>query len=528
MCQCLTHWIPTKRTSLMHSHGMYQACQLLVMQNFKVQPRWKVMTSRWSVSAVSHRGCTRTASQAQRLILPSPCPPFVRPSKNLVTGTSLGRTMPQKQWSMSRVLVQGSQCLPWVLTMAQWQHPAARGLRVRIPRHVDTLHQRKHDSAGVPDVSRQATPSRALAPGSNATNRFVSLATESDDEQTPRTRQPETKIAFEVVQKPPIRHSQLHKATPHVSREVHRAAQVVRNLADRVGHVNDSEDVPRALRRQQWSAVNVPLMWSGSVGSDTCPVLQWLAGAAQHIESMIVGSTTLNGHGAVVVGWEALSEVMRSWDIRSREDLVECIFRQEFPRPRWCAHITARAQERILTMAVAVDARVSGVEAIYVQVALLDCRRVPMPVEPIFHEVVRGTVGRPRTAFPETFLEECWAVVDDVNLRDFFDLRFPVLQSCPHHVRGRFRQANRPVLEARHEAARSQFWRRGLGKHFASSPCCFRRPQGECRVSTGGVICLPKAVVDEDEAAAPADFQSCLSGFAPIRTHLLQWIAMLS
>ena len=109
---------------------------------------------------------------------------------------------------------------------------------------------------------------------------------------------------------------------------------------------------------------------------------------------MIVGSTTVSGHDAAVVGWEALSEVMRSWDIRSREDLVEWIFRQGFPRPRWGAHINARAQERILTMAVAVDARVSGLEAVYVQVALLACRRVPMPVEPILHEAVRGTVGQ--------------------------------------------------------------------------------------------------------------------------------------
>ena len=73
---------------------------------------------------------------------------------------------------------------------------------------------------------------------------------------------------------------------------------------------------------------------------------------------MIVGSTTLSGHDAAVVGWEALSKVMGSWDIRSREDLSDWIYRQGFPQPRWGAHITARAQERILTMAVAVDARV--------------------------------------------------------------------------------------------------------------------------------------------------------------------------
>ena len=64
------------------------------------------------------------------------------------------------------------------------------------------------------------------------------------------------------------------------------------SLVDRVGHVYDSQDVPRAIRRQQWSAFDVPLIWSASVGDHTFTVLQWLTGAAQHIESMIVGSTT--------------------------------------------------------------------------------------------------------------------------------------------------------------------------------------------------------------------------------------------
>ena len=146
------------------------------------------------------------------------------------------------------------------------------------------------------------------------------------------------------------------QSTPHVRRDVHKAAQVVRNLADRVGHVNGNQDVPRAIQ-QQWSAFNVPSMWAAAAGDDTCPVLQWLASAAQHVESMFVAGSIVSGHDAAVVGWEALSEVMRSWDIRSREDLSEWIHRQGFPRPRWGAHITARAQERILTMAGAVDAR---------------------------------------------------------------------------------------------------------------------------------------------------------------------------
>ena len=62
----------------MHSHGMRQTRPLSVTQIFKGQPKWILMTSRWSVLTVSHRGCTRTASQAQRLILPSPHNIFVR------------------------------------------------------------------------------------------------------------------------------------------------------------------------------------------------------------------------------------------------------------------------------------------------------------------------------------------------------------------------------------------------------------------------------------------------------------------
>ena len=160
-------------------------------------------------------------------------------------------------------------------------------------------------------------------------------------------------------------------------------------------------------------------------------------------------------HDAVLVGWEALSEAMRVWGIRTREDLSEWIHRQGFPRPRWGAHFSGRVQERILTMAATVDVRVSALEAVYVQVALLACRQVPLPVEPILHEAVRGILGQ-RPAFPESFPEECWSIMDEVNLQELFQFRFPVLQSCPHHVRWRFRQANRGVLEARHEAVRSR------------------------------------------------------------------------
>ena len=50
-------------------------------------------------------------------------------------------------------------------------------------RQASDIAPTQQDSVGVSDVSRHATPSLPLA--ALATNRFISLATESDDEQTP-------------------------------------------------------------------------------------------------------------------------------------------------------------------------------------------------------------------------------------------------------------------------------------------------------------------------------------------------------
>ena len=47
-----------------------------------------------------------------------------------------------------------------------------------------------------------------------------------------------------------------------------------------------------------------------------------------------------------------------------------------------------------------------------------------------------------------------WEMLDQINLKEVFENRFLVLQSCPQSVRGRFRQAVRRALEARSEAAR--------------------------------------------------------------------------
>ena len=72
------------------------------------------------------------------------------------------------------------------------------------------------------------------------------------------------------------------------------------------------------------------------------------------------------GPDATMTGWESLRDVMRSSEIRSREQFAEWIHNQGFPMPRSGGYISARVQERILNIAVAHDARLSALGSVFV------------------------------------------------------------------------------------------------------------------------------------------------------------------
>ena len=61
-------------------------------------------------------------------------------------------------------------------------------------------------------------------------------------------------------------------------RDAGAAEGVVRNLASRIGAVPEGE-VPAPVRRQRWSPLNVPLIWSSAGHDDSTPVLDRLAGS---------------------------------------------------------------------------------------------------------------------------------------------------------------------------------------------------------------------------------------------------------
>ena len=72
-------------------------------------------------------------------------------------------------------------------------------------------------------------------------------------------------------------------------------------LASRIGAVPAGSGVPRAVRTQRWSPVNVPLIWTASGSADSTPALDWLIVAAGRIVEPVRGKDA--SRGAVREGW---------------------------------------------------------------------------------------------------------------------------------------------------------------------------------------------------------------------------------
>ena len=89
------------------------------------------------------------------------------------------------------------------------------------------------------------------------------------------------------------------------------------------------------------------------------------------------------------------------------------------------------------------------------QITSQACQR-GLPPEPSHSQQGQTSGDTPGlTAFEEVSHASCFRL-DGVDLQEVFDRRLRVMQCCPHYLRGRFRQATRCALEARHQAVRSQ------------------------------------------------------------------------
>ena len=182
----------------------------------------------------------------------------------------------------------------------------------------------------------------------------------------------------------------------NMPREVRRARDMVMRLVERVGHVDLSAGViPGEIRRQQWSFLNILLMWAAATGDRSNVVLHWLAASAQNTSVPVCGAS-LPGNEAVMTGWDSLHGAMQVLGIRSRKGLAEWVHAQGFPQPRWRAHFSGRAQERLLNAAAAHDARATVLESAYVQVILHACDHgITEDAHPIPH---RRPIETPRVS----------------------------------------------------------------------------------------------------------------------------------
>ena len=174
----------------------------------------------------------------------------------------------------------------------------------------------------------------------------------------------------------------------------------MRDLASRIGPVPIGAEVPRAVRQQRWSPLNVPLMW-GAATEDTNPVMEWLVATTIPIEVPLeFHEGGILPSEAVRVGWSSLREVMRGWGIQDREDLSIWLRNNGFAGTAPGNHIATRAQEFLLSEAVVVDAPVALLEAVYVCLTVHMSRQ--LAVESSVTEVSRRVVQRrPPSTFPE-------------------------------------------------------------------------------------------------------------------------------
>jgi hypothetical protein len=225
-------------------------------------------------------------------------------------------------------------------------------------------------------------------------------------------------------------------------KQVLDAANTLHNLAGRIGPVGPNEEVPPAVRQQKWSALNMPLMWGAAGTAAELPVLKYCRSvAALSLVLVPVAAHQMPASEALMTAWQALRATMRSWGVASPEDLSEWFGREGFrtlPRPG--AYFGKRLQEHLLHRACGYDARVAGLEASYVHLALYLSRQprfepaveepVPAlptagaaaPLEP--PELPSGEAGNEPGRADGHLPPRTWRQLDDLDLAA--ELRKPV------------------------------------------------------------------------------------------------------
>ena len=159
-----------------------------------------------------------------------------------------------------------------------------------------------------------------------------------------------------------------------------RAAQIVVEERAEVVSFERAVDVDCSGARSVHTSVGV-------VTTASFPPLQFNGGSLEIQE-------------AARLGWNSLRAAMRTWCIAQLEDLTIWLRNQGFPGPQVGSHISARAQEYILSEECRHDARVRMLEAVYITTTLELGRRMAPVGEP---REVRGGTGPESGTTPLSF-----------------------------------------------------------------------------------------------------------------------------
>ena len=122
-----------------------------------------------------------------------------------------------------------------------------------------------------PDVTQEQGPV-VIAKGGGLFSRLLRLCLTAHDRRFRRVRQ----------------------AMQCERRDVRSEAESIRLLAERVGPVH-TEDIPMEIRRHQWSALNLPLLWAAVEGSDEHPFVGWLVDVSERVTSVHGAGVTMRG-----------------------------------------------------------------------------------------------------------------------------------------------------------------------------------------------------------------------------------------
>ena len=135
-----------------------------------------------------------------------------------------------------------------------------------------------------------------------------------------------------------------------------------------------------------------------------------MAAASQITQPLQFHEGQINPREGARVGWFALRQALRSWRFALREHLT-AVGREGFQATLPGKHISARAQEALLSRARAGDARVALLESVFVAMVLHVGRQSSVPVG--------GFAAEPAPQNPVPVSEE-WAQLDAVDLQLVF------------------------------------------------------------------------------------------------------------